>query len=350
MARKPKDEVKFNYNEQVRLVKENGPERLYFIWGPEDYLSETFAAAIKNVCLPEGGDDFSYRKIGEREFSPQLLQEAIDSVPFLSERTFVEIRGLDLNKLDESTAEKTVKILKDIPDYCTVVILEPSSFEADKRKKIYKNLSPLWREHYISAQQGDKLVNWIVRRFDAAGKRVEINAVQRLISVSGDLMNRLIPEISKVAGYAKGDVVTVEDVEAVAHHIPEAVVFDMTDSIADKNCGRALNLLDELLADKDNEPIALAAMIGYQMRRLYGAKCAIDNGKGKDYISKLYGIRYDFLTNKLMASARKFSSEQLSKAVRICAETDYKLKSSGEDETELLKECVMRIAAGDKYV
>lgn len=350
MAKKQKDEVKFNYNEQIKLLKENGPERLYFIWGPEDYLSDIFVGEIKKVCLPDGGDDFSYRKISERDFSPQLLQESIDSVPFLSERTFVEVRGLDLNHLDESTVEKTVKILKDIPDYCTVVFSEPESFEADKRKKIFKSLAPLWSEHYVTAQQGEKLVNWIVRRFGAAGKRVEINAVQRLIAISGDRMNRLIPEISKVAGYAKGEVVTVDDVEAVAHHIPEAVVFQMTDSIADRNCGRALNLLDELLADKDNEPIALMGMIGFQVRRLYGAKCAVENNLGKDYVAKLYDIRLDFLVNKLIASARKFTLEQLSEAVKICAETDYKMKSSTEDPVSLLKECVMRIAAGDRYV
>lgn len=350
MAKKQNNEVKFNYNEQIKILRENGPERLYFIWGPEDYLSDIFATEIKKVCLPDGEDDFSYRKISERDYSPQLLQEAIDSVPFLSERTFVEVRGVDLNRLDEETVEKTVKILKDIPDYCTVVFTEPESFEADKRKKIFKSLSPIWSEHYVTAQQGEKLVNWIVRRFGAAGKRVEINAVQRLIAISGDRMNRLIPEISKVAGFAKGDVVTVDDVEAVAHHIPEAVVFQMTDSIADKNCARALNCLDELLADKDNEPIALMGMIGFQMRRLYGARCAIENNKGKDYVSKLYDIRYDFLVNRLIASARKFSLGQLSDALKICAETDYKMKGSTEDPVELLKECILRIVAGDKYV
>lgn len=349
MAKKPKDVEHFNYNEQVRLLRENGPKRLYFVWGPEDYLSELFAAEIKKACLPDGGDDFSYRRISERDFTPQLLQEAIDSVPFLSERTFVEVRSLDLNRLDEVTVEKTVKILKDIPDYCTVVFTEPESFEADKRKKIYKSLAPVWSEHYVTAQQGERLINWIVRRFGAAGKRVEINAVQRLITISGDRMNRLIPEISKVAGYAKGEVVTVEDVEAVAHHIPEAVIFQMTDCIADKNCWGALNLLDELLSDKNNEPIAIMAMIGVQMRRLYGARCAVENNLGRDYVSKLYGIRFDFILNKLIASARKFSLSQLSESLKICAETDYKLKSSGEDPAELLKECVVRIAAGDKY-
>ena len=52
-------------------------------------------------------------------------------------------------------------------------------------------------------------------------------------------MNRLIPEIEKVAAYAKGDRVTVEDVEAVAHHIPEAVIFTLTDQIAQRRYDRA---------------------------------------------------------------------------------------------------------------
>ena len=59
MARKSRDEIKFNYGDEVRLLKENGPKRLYFIWGPEDYLSEIFVGDIKKVCLPEGEDDFT---------------------------------------------------------------------------------------------------------------------------------------------------------------------------------------------------------------------------------------------------------------------------------------------------
>ena len=34
-------------------------------------------------------------------------------------------------------------------------------------------------------------------------------------------------------------------------------------------------------------------------------------------------------------------------AVRLCAEADYKMKSGGGDARELLKETVLRIAAGE---
>ena len=54
MARKSaKEENKVNYNAEVRVLKEQGPERLYFLWGPEDYLREQFLLTLKKRCLPE---------------------------------------------------------------------------------------------------------------------------------------------------------------------------------------------------------------------------------------------------------------------------------------------------------
>ena len=62
---------------------------------------------------------------------------------------------------------------------------------------------------------------------------------------------------------------------------------------------------------------------------------------------KTLGLRYDFIANRLIAASRRFSTAQIKRAVELCAETDYAMKSSKTEPTELLKECVMRIAAGD---
>ncbi len=345
MAKKQRQEEKFNYKESVRQLREEGPKNLYLIWGPEDYLADQFFGEIKKLCVTDDGDDFSYRKLTERDFDALSLREAVDSVPFLSERSLVEVRGLDLNKLKET--DEIVEILSDIPEYCTVVFMCSSSFEPDKRLKIYKSFTKHGLEVCVTAQTGDQLVKWIIKRFAALGKGIELNAAQRLISVSGGLMNRLIPEINKIASYAKGDRVTEADVDAVAHHIPEAVVFDMTEALARGENNTAMRLLRELLADKNNEPTQMLAIVGNQMRQLYCAKVAIDYGLGKDYVAKTLGLRFDFIANKLMASAHRFSTEQLKRAVELCADMDHAMKSSKTEPAELLKECVMRIAAGE---
>ena len=139
MAKKSRNEEKFNYGESIRRLRQDGPQRLYLIWGPEDYLAEQYLAELRKLCVTNEADDFSYRKIGERDFSALALTEAIDSVPFLSERSLVEVRGVDLNKLEQ--ADDVMKAISDIPDYCTVVFLCEAGFEPDKRLKLFKTFA-----------------------------------------------------------------------------------------------------------------------------------------------------------------------------------------------------------------
>ena len=63
MAKKRGQEEKFNYRENVRRIKENGPKNLYLIWGPEDYLADQFFSELKKLCVTDDSDDFSYRKL-----------------------------------------------------------------------------------------------------------------------------------------------------------------------------------------------------------------------------------------------------------------------------------------------
>ena len=347
MAKKKNEEKQVNYNEEVRRLKSEGPKCLYLLWGPEDYLRELYLQNLKELCVPDGEDSFSYKRMDGPDLDLRELAAAIDAIPFMTERSFVEIRGVDLNKLKES--DELQRLLEDIPDYCTVAFVQSAAYEIDGRLKLIRFLKENAVELKFSEQTQDALVKWIAKRFSAYGKRVELQAAQHLIFVSGDLMNRLIPEIEKVAAYAKGDVVSVADVDAVAHHLPEAVVFEMTDHLSCKEYNAAMEVLNELLSDKNNEPIAILAVIGSQMRRLYTARVAADKNLGAAYVMELCKLRFDSIANRLIASSRGFTLPQLKRAVELCAETDYQMKSSSSDDLELLKELVLRIAAGETH-
>ena len=347
MAKKSGKDEQFNYAAELRTLKERGPERLYFLWGPEDYLREQYLAQLKNKCLPEGEDDFSYKRIDGPALDANLFQQAVDALPFMTEHTFVELRDVDVNKLTD--ADTCTKIISDIPDYCTVVFVQNAQYVPDGRLRFVKALRSEGKEIKFTQQSQGMLTDWIVRRFAAAGKGIELSAAQRLIFISGDLMSRLIPEIEKIAAYAKGDKVTQADVEAVANHIPEAVVFEMTELIAQKKTNSALAVLSELLADRNNEPIMMLAVLGKQMRQLYAAKLAMEKNLGTKYVMDVCSVKYDYIAAKLMNAAKGYTLPQLKRAVELCAETDYRMKSSGADARELLKEAVLRIAAGENH-
>lgn len=347
MAKRAKEENKLNFSAELRRLKQDGPARLYLLWGPEDYLREHYLQTLRQICLPEGEESFSFKKMEGPDLDLRELSDALDAMPFLTERSFVEIRNVDLNRVAEP--ERFLELLRDIPDYCTVAFIQNAVYEPDGRLKHIKALRELAQDLKFTQQPQDALIHWIARRFDALGKRVEMEAAQRLIFVSGDLMNRLIPEIEKIAAYAKGDTVTAADVDAVAHHLPEAIVFEMTDHMAKKEYNAAMQVLDELLSDKNNEPIAILAVIGIQMRRLYAAKLAAEKDLGAAYVMEVCKLRFDYLASRLIAGSRGFSLQQLKRAVELCAEADYQMKSSSGESTELLKEVVLRIAAGETH-
>ena len=340
-----KNEAKLDFSQELKRLKTEGPERLYLLWGPEDYLRENFLGEIKKLCLSEGEDSFSYRRLNGPGLDVLALQEAVDAPPFLSERSLIELRDVDLNGHKEP--DKLLAILKDLPDYCTVVLILPVDYEPDGRLKLIKGLRACGRDLKFEQQSQSALINWIVRRFAAVGKSVDLDTARHLIFVSGDLMNRLIPEIEKVAAYASGERVTVADVDAVANHIPEAVIFEMTEAIAQKKTNSAVAILAEALENKENEPIPMTAMLGLQMRQLYAARLAAERDLGLKYIMDACEIKYDFVARRLLQAARGFSLPQLRRAVELCGETDYRMKSSGGDSKALFEELVLRIAAGE---
>lgn len=333
-----------SYGEISRELKTGGPQRLYVLYGQEDYLREAFLGELKALCLPDGADDFSYRRLDGRSLDMRVLEEAVNAMPFLTERTLTEVRGFDFARCRDAEAEALERIVSDIPEYCTLVFVQDAGWEPDQRQKVVKALRKFGKLTNFSSQGQAPLVKWIGKRFAALGKAVTPDACLALIYSSGELMSGLIPEIEKLGAGVRGDTVTAQDVERMALRRPEARIFDMTDCLASRDYDGAARTLADLIA-MGEEPIVTVAGIGTQMRRLYAARLAIDERLGPDFVKELYKINYGFIVDKLMRSARGFTLAGLAEAVKLCAETDYAMKSSSVDDTELLCDLLIKLAA-----
>ena len=334
--KKRKREPAFNYSAELKQLKETGPERLYLLWGEEEYLRDSYLKSMLELCFPDGDDDFQHRVFKADQPNADELRSAVDTMPFFSDRVLIEMRDLDYNKPQDELTE----ILSDIPDYCTVVFLLGQGEEPNGKSKLVKFLRNNGREIQFTVQDQNMLMRWIARRFAFYGKGLEIEAGQRLIYLSGDRMKALIPEIEKIAAYAKGEKVTAADVNAVANRIAESDIFDLTDAIADRRFNTAAGILADLLEQRDSSVSAILSMLSMQFRRLFLARQSAD----AHTLMELSGIKYDFMARRILNSARNYEDAQLRHAMELCAEADYRLKSESVDEKQLLKETVMRIA------
>lgn len=333
-----------DYGKLKKSLKEEGLQRVYLLYGSEEYLRDDFAALLKCTCLPDGEDDFSYKRMNQENFSARALEDAVEALPFLTERTFVEVRGVDLNRLGESEGDKVTKLVGDLPDYCTLVFIQDANYEPDGRKKLIKAIRKYGKDVNFTEQAQSSIVKWVRKRFAAYEKSISTETAEYLVNFSGRFMQQLIPEIEKIAAYARGESITREDIEAVASKSAETVVFELSDKLAARDYDGAAEVMGELLGKKDTEPIMLLAMIGNQMRNIYAAKLSEAEERNRDYLAEVTGVRYDFLLQKLRGYAKKFSTARLERAVELCADTDYLMKSSTEEDEELLKELLIKLA------
>lgn len=337
-----KKDDSLDYNALVKELRSGGAQKLYLLWGEEDYLLADFVSRLRTACVGTEEDAFDAKRIDAPEPSANDIADALDAMPFFAPRTFVELRGFDVNKCRD---EKITALFADIPEWCTVVITLPTGVDPDGRLSFVKQLKSAGKAVNFTAQTGTPLNNWIARRFEANGKRIERDAVERLVFLSGDLMNRLIPEIAKICAYVSGERVTAQDVEKIAHHIPEADAFRMAEDIAARNYDGAAAKLAELLAG-DSEPIEIMGVIGWQLRQLYAAKIAEKCGGGAPFLMEILGTSSKYRVRMLMDTAAKLSLPALTNGVRLCAEYAMKPRESGGTLTdgEALREFLLRFA------
>ena len=340
------EQPRLDYGREIARLREEGPQRTYILRGEEDYLRDSYLAELKKLCLDEGTEAFNYHRLRGATLDMQQLAESVEAMPFMGEHTLTEVRDFDINKTSAYDPEAFKSLLADIPDWATVVFVFSPGYTPDNRFAAVKALKKSGPDLAFTSPREAELVRWVIRRVESQGKKISGETANYLTWICGTKMNTLIPEITKIAGYAQGDSVTREDIDAVAKKAPETTIFNLTDALGAKKYDKASQLLADLLADRDEKPQRLIAMVSDQFRQLYVARVAADNGKGDDYITtcipELAGRSYPLSLAK--KACRNFSLEQLARAVGLCAQCDYAMKDTGGEPTALMNELILRLA------
>ncbi len=317
--------------------------RLYVMKGSETYLRDYYINAMRNKLLAGAMEEFNYRKLQGEKLTIHELAEAVDALPVFAERTFVEVRDFDLFPEGESAQSDIIRIIGDIPEYCCLAfVYDTLEYKIGKAVKVGNTIKKAGSIVEFAEQEQSDLYNWIDRRFAAYGHVIGKQEKDYLTFRCGSLMTGLIPEMEKIAGYAKEKRIMVGDIDAASLPITEAVVFEMTDAVSKKDYDTAAGILSGLLVQKE-APIKIIAIIGAQLRRIYFAKTAINEGKDSDYVAEQCGIK-DYPAKLAIQSAKRFSAQWCRSAVLKCADYDMKMKSSSQDDEELIKRFLLELA------
>ena len=322
----------------------------YIFYGEESYLREYYLGELRKKLVPAGFEEFNYHRLEGKDLTVQALTEMAEAMPMLSERTLIVVTDFDIFKLGEEQWEKLIALLEDIPPYCCLVfVYDTVAYKPNKTmKKLCKAIGDHVQAVEFRAQDSNDLIAWIARRFRALDKEIDRQTAEYLIFTCGGLMTGLVPEISKIAAYAKGKAITQKDIDDVADPVLSAEVFKLSDAVLQGNYDLAASILGDLLK-MQTEPIMILAALGSQLRRIYTARLAIDSGKDKYWLMELWDMKSDYPAKLLLSAAKRTTADWCADAVKMCQVLDRRMKSErGLDAAGELKLLLVRLGARRK--
>lgn len=346
--------------ELKNALKTGDFSRLYFFHGEERYLQEHYLAALKKKVVSGPMEEFNFRRLTAENMSIEALQDAVEAMPMMAEMTLVQVDDYNPYAQNEETRESLISIFSDIPDTCCLVFnfdivkfsygAEKESTEEEGKKSASKNkklLKACIEENgcivEFQKQTPAALAEWIARHFREQEKTISPDLCQHLIFLTGGDMTLMHTEIGKVAAYSRMPAISRQDIDAVVEPVLTAVLFDITDALAEGNYDKALMKLQDVLHTKE-EPISILGAVGSHFRKLLTAKTVHSAGKGADALLPLLNSKSDFYARKVMSQAGRLSETMCLRAVELCYETDRKLKRSFDDANRLLEFLLLELA------
>lgn len=325
-------------------IREKTPERLYFFHGEETFLLHHYLGQLKKILLDDLTESFNFHKLTGENFDVRSFADAVENLPMMAESTFVWVDDVDIFKLNESDREKMAEIFSDIPDYCTVVFTYITiPWKMDSRLKKYcDTIKANGTIVEFGKQDLRDLVAWVTRHFASNKKRISPDLCAYLIEITGGTMTALAGEISKICAFSGAEEICKSDIDAVTEPVLDAVVFQMTDMLGQREYGAALLKLQQLLK-MQQKPVAILGAIGNHFRRLSTARTLLDHGRQSTELMKLYGMG-DYAARKTMSAAGKFSHGFYARVSELVMETDIAIKTSYDDPERLLEVLLLRIA------
>ena len=320
---------------------------LYVFYGEEGYLKRHYLNQLKELC---GGpfEAFNNITLDGEQVSVQALTDAVDSIPMGSEKKLVVVRDYKLMQPTGDLKEFLPQLLSELPEYiCLVFYFDTVEFKPDKRLNLWKILEANGQVIEFAQSSAASLIPWIKRHFYEHGKMIETPECEYLLFLCGSSMENLLTEIAKISAGTPGERIDKGDIDALGSRVLEATVFELTDSIMERQYSKGLLILRDLF-DMKQEPVAVLAAITKQMHRLYGVKLAVEKGKGESEIAQILGFKSAYPARRLIQSAKRCTKEFLRWAQEICLETDLALKSNLPDPQRSLELLLLRFSEAAK--
>lgn len=306
---------------------------IYLLYGGEQYLIETVVNKIK-------------KKFGEKllginyilidETNVENIISDIEIPAFGYDKKLIIVKNTGLFKKDgrkksgspiqEKLAEFINENYEIIKESVILVFVE---LEADKNV-VYEAISKngiLCNIEELKPVQLVKKLKQICNLYKVNCDEITLNY---LVEIAGTNLQNLINEIRKLIEHAgEGGTITLEDVNNLSIKQIESVIFELTDNLATKKIDKALEVLDNLIYQKEALQKILITLYNH-FKKIYLCNEAVKYNK--DVVTSLnLKPNQTFLVTKYKKQASYFKNNELKELLNALIDLDYNSKNGKID-------------------
>lgn len=313
---------------------------VHLIVGDDEFLAERARLSIQKAVADEAGAAPEVTFLSTARCTEGEIVEATSPSLFGDNRVIVFQEAEKAGK--DAVAQLLKACVDPMPGMTMVVLFATSQQALKKRKKAPELLAKLQKVatvHEVYELWPNERGPWLTREFASHGVRPTPDVINALLEGVGSDLRELASAVSQLVADTNGNV-TAQAVHTYYVGTAEVEGWDIADaavagnvSAAVASCRRALQLgVSPVVLS-----MALASKVG-DIARLYNV-----SGGNTNQLAGQLGMA-PFRLKKALPVARRWSADNVSKAVILMADTDAQVKGRGGDPEFAIEDAVRTIA------
>lgn len=319
-------------------LKQGKLNSLYLLHGKEEYLIDTTVKKIKklfgNMLL-----GINYIQIDETNVNTIISEIQMPSFGYEKKLIIVKNSGLfkkskagrgKTSKKDITVADKVSEFIEEniaMINEAVILVFVEAEIDTNILSKTIDKYGILCNFEKLKPAQIGARLKAICNAYKV---KIDDKTMQEFIEICGTSMQVLINEIRKLVEYAgENGTITKEAISILSIKELDSVIFDLTDNLGKKNIAKALDILHELIYNKEPIQKILVTLYGH-FKKIYLTKLAMDYNRN---IVDALNLKPNqiFLANKYKQQVGYFNQKHLRKILQELIDLDYNYKQGNID-------------------
>lgn len=228
-----------------------------------------------------------------------------------------------------------------------VLVFEAIKFDFegdDKRKqdrvrKFYAAIPDVVELRRFAAHEARQEAEKLAR---AAGFRIDPAALDLLVEALGGDVARIAVEIDKLALFAAGRTVGVDDIAALVPDARASNIFALVNALGRRDRARSLEILDTLAREGEYLPLALAFLSTQFRMALVAREAGLRSaGQIQGHFSKMGVPMWGSRAEQVWQTVSKFNEAQLKRAMKLIFDADRGLRDARPDDRIVMERFIL---------